>query len=483
MLDTIVSNIYFIALLIVGLFSLESIYLSFKFLRYGRRTKLNHNPGFEPRVTVQLPIFNELYVARRLIKAVCALEYPVDKLEIQILDDSTDETQGICRSEVQHYKNLGYNICYIHREERTGFKAGALKAGLARASGELLAIFDADFIPEPDFLRRTVIYFANDDIGMVQTRWDHLNEDYSLLTRAQAFGLTGHFVIEQNGRNAAGYFINFNGTAGIWRKKCIRDAGNWQADTLTEDLDLSYRAQLKGWKFLFLNDVVTPSELPAEINALKSQQYRWTKGAVETARKILPRLWRSKLPVHLKIHSTFHLTNNFVYPFILILAMLNLPVVLIKANVPESGLYFAIFSFFLISFTGSFIFYSISLKHIYPDWKNKLLLFPLFMSGSMGFSINNTRAVMEGLFKYKTPFIRTPKFKLTGKKGSFNGKMYHVAPDKMVIIELIMALYSSVGIVVAFYHLELGIIPFMFLFFFGFGFIGFLSIKHYLQKS
>ncbi len=483
MLNTIVLNIYFVALLIVGIFSLESMYLTYKFIRYGKRRKANQDENVLPVVTVQLPVFNELYVAKRLIAAVCALEYPLEKLEIQVLDDSTDETFEICKNEIAHYKNLGYDIVHIHRTDRSGFKAGALKAGLHAAKGELLAIFDADFIPNPDFLRRTVSYFSDQQIGMVQTRWDHLNEEFSLLTRAQAFGLSGHFVIEQNGRNAAGFFINFNGTAGVWRKKCILDAGNWQADTLTEDLDLSYRAQLKGWKFMFLNDVVTPSELPAEINALKSQQYRWTKGAVETARKILPKLWKSKLPLRLKVHSTFHLTNNFVYPFILVLALLNLPIVLIKAHRPESGMYFAIFAFFLISFVGSFIFYTISLRHIYSDWKQRLMLFPLFMSGSMGFSINNSRAVIEGLFKYKTPFIRTPKYQLMGRKGSFSGKKYYIAPDKTVVFELLMALYSSIGIIVAFYHFELGIIPFMFLFLFGFGFIGYLSIKHYLQKS
>ena len=483
MLNTIILDTYFVALLIVGLFSLEAIYLSFKFIRHHRRLNLSRDNNFEPVVTVQLPIYNELYVAKRLIEVVCSLDYPIDKLEIQVLDDSTDETQNICKQEVQRYQNLGHNIVYIHRTDRSGYKAGALKDGLKQARGDLIAIFDADFIPLPDFLHRTVQYFSDDKIGMVQTRWDHLNEEFSLLTRAQAFGLSGHFVVEQNGRSAAGYFINFNGTAGVWRKQCIEDAGNWQADTLTEDLDLSYRAQLKGWKFIYLNDVVTPSELPAEINALKSQQYRWTKGAVETARKILPQLWKSNLPLRLKVHSTFHLTNNFVYPFILILAILNLPIVLIKAQVPESGIYFAIFTFFLISFLGSFIFYGISLKHIYSDWKQRILMFPVFMAGSMGFSINNTRAVIEGLFNYKTPFIRTPKYKLIGKEGSFSGKIYHMAPDKTVIFELLMALYSSVGIAVAGYYLELGIIPFMSLFFFGFGIIGYLSIKHYLKKN
>jgi cellulose synthase/poly-beta-1,6-N-acetylglucosamine synthase-like glycosyltransferase len=483
MLHNLVLNTYFIALVIVGLFSFEAIYLTIKFLRHQKRLKLTRDDGYLPHVTVQLPVYNEMYVAQRLISSVSQLDYPREKLQIQVLDDSVDETQHICRQKVAHYQALGYNIHYIHRTDRTGYKAGALKAGLSTATGDLIAIFDADFIPQKDFLRRTVVYFADRKVGMVQTRWDHLNEDYSLITKTQAFGLTGHFVIEQTGRNVAGYFINFNGTAGVWRKSCIEDAGNWQADTLTEDLDLSYRAQLRGWKFLFLNDVVTPSELPAEINALKSQQYRWTKGAVETARKILPQLWKSALPLKIKIHSTFHLTSNFVYPFILILALLNLPLVLIKAHNPESGIYFAIFSFFLISFLGSFIFYSISLRHIYSDWLRRLFLFPVFMSGSMGFSINNTRAVIEGLFNHKTPFIRTPKYHLMGRKGSFSNKVYHITPDKAVIFELFMALYSSVGIIVAFYHLELGIIPFMMLFLLGFGLIGYLSIKHYFIKD
>jgi len=483
MINSILLNIYFLALLVVGIFSLEAIYLTIKFLK-------GHKPKYRkfgtkkiPHVTIQLPVYNELYVARRLIASVCNLDYPKDKLEIQVLDDSDDETGTICRTEVSRFKKQGIDITYLHRTDRQGYKAGALKEGLEKAKGEFIAIFDADFTPPEDFLFKTIGYFNDDRVGMVQTRWDHLNEEYSMITKAQAFGLAGHFVVEQNGRNAAGLFINFNGTAGMWRKSCIEDAGNWQADTLTEDLDLSYRAQMKGWKFLFLNDVVTPSELPAEINALKSQQYRWTKGAIETARKILPQLWKSKLPLQQKIHATFHLTNNMVYPFILVLALLNLPVVLLKVSVPESEIYFAIFSFFLVSFVSSFIFYGISLKYIYKDWKKRVLLFPMFMSGSMGFSINNTRAVLEGLFKYRTPFIRTPKYKLTGRKGSFGGKKYHISLDKMVIIELFMTIYSSIGIVIAFYYLEFGIIPFMFMFCSGFGVISYLSIKHHLQKS
>ncbi|MCK5033885.1 MAG: glycosyltransferase family 2 protein, partial [Calditrichia bacterium] len=273
MLNSIILNIYLLALFVVGIFSLEAAYLIYNYLKKKNEKVKNAEMSDLPFVTVQLPIYNEIYVAERLIDSVCALEYPKDKLEIQILDDSTDETIKISNDLVNKYKASGFNIELIQRVDRVGYKAGALRNGLVSAKGEFIAIFDADFIPEKNFLLNTVNYFENKNVGMVQTRWEHLNEEYSYLTKAQAFGLAGHFVIEQNGRNNAGLFINFNGTAGIWRKTCIEDAGNWQADTLTEDLDLSYRAQLKGWKFIFLNDVVTPSELPAEVNALKSQQY------------------------------------------------------------------------------------------------------------------------------------------------------------------------------------------------------------------
>ena len=480
MLNSIILNTYLFALFVVGIFSLEAAYLIYNYLKKKNKNINYAKIGDLPFVTVQLPIYNEIYVAERLIESVCALEYPKDKLEIQILDDSTDATSNICNDLVNKYKTSGFNIELIQRVERAGFKAGALRNGLVSAKGEFIAIFDADFMPGKKFLLNTVSYFQDKNIGMVQTRWEHLNEEYSYLTKAQAFGLAGHFVIEQNGRNNAGLFINFNGTAGIWRKACIEDAGNWQEDTLTEDLDLSYRAQLKGWKFIFLNDVVTPSELPAEVNALKIQQYRWTKGSVETALKILPRLWRSKISTKLKIHSTFHLTNNLVYPFILILALLNLPLIMIKNSVPDSKIYFFIFSFFLISFLTSFVFYAISQKMIYRDWIKRLFLFPIFMSGSMGFSINNSKAVLAALMKRKSPFERTPKYHLTGKNGTLNLKMYKPRFDNMVLFEIIMALYSLLSVSVAFYYFELGIIPFMMMFFLGYSLIAYLSIKHYL---
>ena len=481
MISDVILNIYFLSLLIVGLFSVETFYLTYQYWRNKRGKPSLAGEDYMPVVTVQLPIYNEEYVAERLIKSVCQLNYPCDKLEIQVLDDSTDGTYGICADLTHFYRKQGFNITHLHRQNRTGFKAGALREGLEVACGELIAIFDADFIPNPSFLKQTVPYFQDTKIGMVQTRWDHLNENYSLLTKAQAFGLAGHFVIEQNGRNAAGFFINFNGTAGVWRKECIQDAGNWQDDTLTEDLDLSYRAQIKGWKFVFLNEVVTPAELPAEINALKSQQYRWTKGAVETAKKILPLLWKSKIPLKIKIHSTFHLTNNMVYPFILILAVLNLPIIVIKNEVPQSGLYFAIFAFFIISFASSFLFYAISQYRIYQNWIKRLWLFPLFMSGSMGLSLNNTIAVIQAFLATKTPFIRTPKYRIIGKEGSFIGKHYFISLDKTVFMELLMAVYCCIAVILGFYYFEFGILPFLIMFFAGYSIIGYLSVRHYLS--
>ena len=274
------------------------------------------------------------------------------------------------------------------------------------------------------FLIKTIPHFFTDPkIGVVQTRWEHINREYSMLTRAQAFALDGHFVVEQDVRNKAGFFIQFNGTGGVWRKATILDAGNWQSDTLTEDLDLSYRAQLRGWKFKYLTDVTSPAELPAEVNALKSQQFRWTKGAIETARKMIPEVWKSNIPLRIKIHSTFHLTSNIVYPFIVLAGILNGPLIFIKQQGGHEA-YFAMMSVFVIAFIGSFLFYLISQKAVYPDWRRRIMLFPLFMAGSMGFAVNNSRAVFEGLFKRKSEFVRTPKYAIEGKKDTWKKNMY-----------------------------------------------------------
>jgi len=432
-----------------------------------------------PTVTIQLPIYNEYYVVGRLLESICKIDYPKEKLEIQVLDDSTDETTDLISDLAKKYQSLGFDIKHIRRGTREGFKAGALKEGLKTARGEFIAIFDADFVPKANFLKNTLPYFFNDNrIGLVQTRWEHLNSDYSFLTRVQAMALDGHFVIEQNVRNKAGFFINFNGTGGIWRKECIIDAGNWEADTLTEDLDLSYRAQLLGWKFKFLNHVTSPAELPSEINALKSQQFRWTKGAIETARKILPKVWKSNLPLEKKIHATFHLSNNIVFPFILLAGILNVPLIFIKHQGGYET-YFAIMAVFVFAFMGSFLFYLYSQKDVYKDWQKRMLLFPLFMAGSMGFAVNNTKAVIEGIFKKKSEFVRTPKFSVVDKKDNWLDKKYVFKKfNYTVIIELLLALYCFFGVVSSIYFLELAAVPFQLLFSMGFGLVSWLSIKH-----
>jgi len=429
-------------------------------------------------VTIQLPLYNELYVVERLIDSVCEIDYPKDKLEIQVLDDSTDETTSIVAAAVEQKKLLGFDIQHIRRGTREGFKAGALKEGLKIARGEFIAIFDADFIPDKDFLKETLAFFSDDKIGMVQTRWEHLNADFSILTKVQALALDGHFVIEQSVRNKAGFFINFNGTGGVWRKSCIMDAGNWHADTLTEDLDLSYRAQLNGWQFIFLKDVTSPAELPSEMSALKTQQFRWTKGAVETAKKILPLVWKSKVPMRVKLQSTFHLTNNLVFPFILLAAILNVPLIFIKNSGPHEA-YFAVMSLFVLAFVSSFLFYFYSQKDIRSDWRKKIVFFPLFMAGSMGFAVNNSRAVFEGLMNRKSEFIRTPKFNVETIKDSLKRKKYlNKKLDISTIVELMMAVYCLVGIISSIYFMEIAALPFQLLFFTGFAFVSYTSIKN-----
>jgi len=436
-----------------------------------------------PHVTIQLPVFNEMYVVERIIKSTCEIDYPLDKLEIQLLDDSTDETVEIVDKIVKEYRLRGFDINHIHRDDRSGFKAGALKEGLKSSKGEFVAIFDADFIPRKNFLKVVIPFFKDPKIGMVQTRWEHLNRSYSLITQILALALDGHFVMEQQARNKADYFINFNGTSGVWRKECIYDAGNWEADTLTEDLDLSYRAQLKGWKFRYLTDFTTPAEIPSEIVSVKSQQFRWTKGAIETCKKILPRVWKSKYPLKLKIISTFHLTNNIVFPFILIACLLNTPIVLIK-NGGQYDTYFTFMSVFVLAFIASFIFYLYSQKDVYEDWRKRIILFPLFMAGSMGFAINNTKAVFQALINKKTEFVRTPKYLIVDKEDSWADKKYvHKKISLSVIFELLVALYSFAGVVISVITLQISALPFQLMFSFGFGLVAYLSIKHVLDTN
>ncbi len=476
--------IYFLSLSILFAFGLHGLVMIYY---YHKTSHISHSSdphlGEFPLVTVQLPVYNELYVVERLVRAVCALDYPKDKLEIQLLDDSTDETVEISRRLVKEFVEEGFDIKHIHRIDRSGYKAGALKSGLISASGEFVAIFDADFVPNEDFLQKTIPHFQSPQVGMVQTRWEHINEEYSFLTRAQALALDGHFVIEQQVRNKAGFFINFNGTAGIWRKSCIVDAGNWHADTLAEDLDLSYRAQLRGWKFVFLNDVTSPAELPADINALKTQQFRWTKGAVETAKKLLPSVWKSSLPMKIKLECTVHLTSNIVFPFILLVAMLNIPLVIIKNEVGGFDKYFTLMSVFVLASISTFLFYLYAQRAIHLDWRRRLMLFPVFMAGSMGFAVNNTKAVFEALFGKKSEFKRTPKYQIVNSGDEWTKKKY--VQRKIgggVIIELLLTAYFIFGISTSIYYLEISAIPFQLMFLAGFGTVGALSLRHALGR-
>jgi cellulose synthase/poly-beta-1,6-N-acetylglucosamine synthase-like glycosyltransferase len=484
-MESFILLIYFLSLSVLFAFGLHGLVI----LYYYRKTAADNYseakfPDEPPVVTVQLPLFNEYYVVERLIKSVCNMDYPKDRLEIQVLDDSTDDTVELASSLVDEYKNKGFNIKYIHRTNRQGYKAGALKEGLDVAEGEYIAIFDADFVPKKNFLKKTIPHFEDAKIGMVQTRWEHLNEEFSYLTKAQALALDGHFVLEQQVRNKSGFFMNFNGTAGVWRKSCIFDAGNWEADTLTEDLDLSYRAQLKGWKFRFLNNVTSPAELPANINALKTQQFRWTKGAVQTAIKMLPKVFKSDLPLKIKAECFVHLSSNIVFPFIIVVALLNMPVVMIKNLTGQFDFFYSLMSVFVLASISTFLFYSFAQSVIHLDWRKRLLLFPIFLAGSMGLAVNNTKAVFEAIIGKKTPFTRTPKDGIIGNKVNLDAKKYFTKKiDSVVFFELLFALYFIISIGVSAYYLEIAAIPFQLLFLAGFGIVGFMSLKQIFRKT
>ncbi len=474
---------YLLCMLILFLFSTHNFVIVYYFLKHRNDPPLPTRRLAEedlPWVTVQLPIFNEYFVAERLIRSACALDWSRDRLHIQVLDDSTDETAELTRREVERLRGDGFLIDWIHRVDRKGYKAGALREALPSARGEFIAIFDADFIPERDFLRQTVSKFAGPHIGMVQTRWGHLNEEYSWLTRSQSIGLNGHFVIQQLARNRAGFLINFNGTGGVWRKACILDAGNWHDDTLTEDLDLSYRAQLKGWKFVYLNDVVCPGELPVEINALKSQQFRWTKGSIETAKKLLPKLLRAEIPLWTKIQSVFHLTSNFSYVFVLLSCILNASILLLPNPEGRFNFLLDLMTFFIVTILGLFWFYWHAEKTINRHWKKKMLLFPIFMMGSIGLSISNSRAVLEGFFNVRSAFIRTPKW---GFLGPSSARRYSVGLDWIVCLELAMIAYAVYTSVIGIRNLLddranfVGMIFFNFWTLIGFCMIAFLSLR------
>lgn len=489
--ETIVIVIYSAALLLIFLYALAQLNLLFNAL--SKKRKMQNGPVFNlndpsetPFVTIQLPVFNEFYVIERLLENISKIEYPREKLEIQVLDDSTDESLEKTASIIKNLQQSGLNIQHITRTNRVGFKAGALKEGLEKAKGEYIAIFDADFLPQKDWLLKTVPHFKDANIGVVQTRWGHINRDYSILTRVQAFALDVHFTLEQAGRNYKGHFINFNGTAGIWRKECIIDAGNWQGDTLTEDLDLSYRAQMKNWKFKYLEEVETPAELPVVISAARSQQFRWNKGGAENFQKMLWKLLRNKnTSFKTKIHGVLHLLNSTMFLSVLVVAILSIPMLYIKNEYAHLKTYFIVMSFFVISTLIFFICYWYSFKKIYGGGFAKFFeyvgMFFVFFSIAMGFSVHNTVAVLEGHFGKKSEFVRTPKFNINTLKDPWKNNKYLTKSLSLnVIIEGLLMLYFAFGMYSAFIvgnqGGDFGLFPFHFMLFIGFGFVFFKSI-------
>lgn len=406
-------------LAIYGIHRYSLVYLYYKY----RRNTPRKTACFlqRPLVTIQLPMFNEQFVARRIIEAACKIDYPRDRMQIQVLDDSTDETVDIARETCDRMRAAGHNVEFIHRTNREGFKAGALAEGLKSATGELVFIFDADFIPPVDILEHMVDHFVDPKVGMVQARWEHLNREQSLLTKTQAILLDGHFVIEHAARNRSGRFMSFNGTAGAWRRTCIDDAGGWHHDTLTEDLDLSYRAQLKGWKFLYLPEITSPAELPPEMNAFKSQQHRWAKGGAQTCRKLLPSILASRMPWRIKVEAFFHLTSWVSYFLILLLTMSMLPALFLKTHIfADNVLMRTLFdiSIILIATCSASTFYVASQREVFRTWGESLKYLPFLMSLGVGVSMNNARAAFEGFFGKSGEFVRTPKFGVAGQAGT-----------------------------------------------------------------
>lgn len=476
-IELVIVVIYFAVLILLSIYGIHRYVMVHLFRKYRSRSPELKAPFAElPNITVQLPIYNEMYVVERLIDAVCHIDYPSDKFEVQVLDDSTDETQNIAKALVERYQNKGINVHYLHRQNRTGFKAGALAEGLKKAKGEFIAIFDADFIPSPEILLKTVHYFSDPQIGMVQVRWGHINSEYSLLTKIQSIMLDGHFVVEHTARNRSGRFFNFNGTAGVWRREAIASSGGWQHDTLTEDLDLSYRAQLRGWKFIFVPDVVSPAEVPVEINSFKSQQHRWAKGSIQTARKILPQVFRSKLPWHIKVEAFFHLSSNISYLLMLILSLFTLPSLVIRYEQGWQNIMILDLPIFLIGTISVFSFYVFSQKEIYGDWLSRVKYIPMLMSLGIGLSVNNSKAVLEALFGYQTDFKRTPKYCIEKNSDHWRHKKYRVGKSALAMIELAFALYFGLTIYYAIYNRIFFSIPFLMLFFFGFIYTGLISL-------
>lgn len=469
---------YLSVLLGLSAYGIHRWFIIYLFLRHRRRPFRPAGAFAElPHVTIQLPVFNEMYVIERLLRSVSEINYPKDKLQIQVLDDSTDETRELTVRCVEELKSRGCDVELIQRTNRSGFKAGALEAGLTSAKGEFIGILDADFVAPPDLLQRTIHYFTDPKIGMLQARWGHLNRKYSLLTRVQAMFLDGHLLLEQTARSRSGRFFNFNGTAGLWRKSCIIEAGGWQHDTLTEDLDLSYRAQLAGWKFIFLPDVIVPAELPVDMNGFKSQQHRWTKGSIQTCKKLLPTIWRAQLPLPLKIEATAHLTSNYAYLLLAAMCVLLHP----STGGPSPGWTRTLLldvPIFIAASLSVAVFYICAQRELHPrTWMKEILLLPAMLALGVGLSINNARAVLEALFGHDSEFTRTPKYGIEGKSQSWRSCRYMPVKTLLPIAEGLFAIYFTYFLWYAIDHGQYLSIPFLAMFQLGFLYVALSSLK------
>jgi len=477
--ETLTLATYFFVLIILAVYGWHRYYLVYLYMKNkGRQPVPLGSFDSPPRITVQLPIYNEMYVADRLIDAVCQLDYPRDLLEIQVLDDSTDETTSVAERAVRRNAAAGIAITYLHRADRTGYKAGALEAGLRVATGEYVAIFDADFMPTPDFLQRTVPFFTDPKVAMVQARWGHINQDYSLLTKIQSILLDGHFVLEHGGRNRSGLFFNFNGTAGIWRRSAIADAGGWQHDTLTEDLDLSYRAQLRGWRIVYRPDLVCPAELPVVITGFKSQQRRWAKGSIQTALKLLPAILRARLSPWTKYQAFVHLTYYMIHPAMLTVALLSVPLLWAEGLAPEGSVLLAVSLTFSLGFLGPGLLLVYAQHVLDPGWRRRVWRLPTIMIIGVGVAWSTSLAVLGAFWRKDLEFVRTPKFGIGPAGGHWRGKAYRDRRPGGGLIEIALGLYCAWSAWLFWVHQSYSALPFLALYTSGFLTVGVLTIRH-----
>ncbi|MCA9581257.1 MAG: glycosyltransferase [Myxococcales bacterium] len=478
MMDIAVITLYMMVLTILAVYGFHRGHLLYLYWRHRRHETLPMAQFDElPLITVQLPMFNEMYVAERLINSVVELDYPKDRLEIQVLDDSTDETTSIAKNKVEELKAQGFHAVYRHRTDRTGYKAGALEEGVKEAKGDFLLVFDADFMPTPTIAKQLIHHFTDPKVGMVQARWGHLNREYSMLTRVQSMMLDGHFVIEHIARNRSGRFFNFNGTAGMWRKSTIIDAGGWQHDTVTEDMDLSFRAQLRGWKFIYVPEALAPAEIPCEMNSFKTQQFRWAKGSAQTARKLLPIVLKADIPLKVKLEAIFHLTNNFAYLFLVVLAFLQLPNMLLRKQMERPELLLLDVPLFALTSGSIVLFYITSHRALYGDFWGAVKRLPMMMALGIGLSINNACAVLAGLFGNDIEFVRTPKHGVTtATAATWTKKKYRAGRNLHSLFEFGLGIYFVFTIGLAVFTGSWVSIPFLVLFMVGFLYVGSLSL-------